>query len=108
MILGHVRDNLPRVRLTLPGLTGPLTIEFIVDTGFDGELSLPASVLRQLDAVYLGDKPIMLADSFYRSQPSFEVLGMGGRIAAYGNSRCWKACRFLAVFSWPAHSCKQK
>ena len=75
MILGHVRDNLPRVNLTLPGLSGPLTIEFIVDTGLDGELALPASLVhRQLEVVYLGDKPIMLADSFQRTQPSFEVV----------------------------------
>ena len=74
MIFGHVRDNLPRVNLTLPGLAGSLTVEFIVDTGFDGELALPASLVRQLEAFYLGDKPIMLADSFNRSQPSFEVV----------------------------------
>ena len=74
MIFGHVRDNLPRVNLTLPGIAGPLTVEFIVDTGLDGELVLPASLVRQLEAYYLGDKPIMLADSFHRSQPTFEVM----------------------------------
>ena len=73
MILGHVRDNLPRVTLSLPGIAGPVFIEFIVDTGFDGELALPSSLVRQLEADYQGDKPIMLADSFARSQPSFEV-----------------------------------
>lgn len=33
MILGYVRDYLPRVTLSLPGLDGPLSVEFIVDIG---------------------------------------------------------------------------
>ena len=74
MTLGHVRDNLPRVTLPLPGIAGKMFIEFIVDTGFDGELALPSSLVRQLEAAYQGDKPILLADSFARSQPSFEVV----------------------------------
>ena len=50
MILGIVRDHLARVPLTLPGATEDITIEFILDTGFDGDLTLPANLLRQLDA----------------------------------------------------------
>ena len=49
MILGVFRDNLPRVTLSLPGLTGPVPVEFILDTGFEGDLALPSSLLRQLD-----------------------------------------------------------
>lgn len=74
MITGHVRDNLPRITLPLPGITGEVFIEFIVDTGFDGEPALPSGLMRQLEGVYQGDKPILLADSFARSQPSFEVV----------------------------------
>ena len=74
MILGHVRDNLPRITLPLPGITGQVFIEFIVDTGFDGELALPSALVHQLEATYQGDKPILLADSFARSQPSFVVF----------------------------------
>ena len=74
MILGHVRDNLPRVTLSLPGVTGQVLIEFVVDTGFDGELALPSHLVRQLEATFQGDKPIQLADSFARNQPSFEVV----------------------------------
>jgi clan AA aspartic protease len=73
MILGHVRDNLPRVTLSLPGVTGQVFIEFVVDTGFDGELALPSHLVRQLEATFQGDKPILLADSFARALPSFEV-----------------------------------
>ena len=33
---GHVRDNFPRLMLTLPGLNGPLNMEFIVDIAREG------------------------------------------------------------------------
>src|SRR5579871_1911150 len=49
MILGVVRDHLVRVTLTLPGTSGPVSVEFILDTGFEGDLALPANLLRQLD-----------------------------------------------------------
>ena len=42
MILGYVRDHLPRVTIVLPGLNGDVPVEFIVDTGFDGDISLPS------------------------------------------------------------------
>ncbi len=46
MILGHVRDRFPRVSLSMPGRNGPLLVEFIVDTGFDGDLALPQSIIN--------------------------------------------------------------
>ena len=39
MMIGHVRDNFPRLMLTLPGRNGSVNVEFVVDTGFDGELT---------------------------------------------------------------------
>jgi clan AA aspartic protease len=48
MLLGHVRDYAARVLLTLPGEEGELTAEFVVDTGFEGDLSLPRSVVAKL------------------------------------------------------------
>ena len=48
MSLGYVRDRFPRISLSLPGHQGPVVIEFIIDTGFDGDLSLPQSVVNQL------------------------------------------------------------
>ena len=62
MILGHVRDGFPRVTLTLPGNQGPLNVEFIIDTAFDGELSLPNPVLAQVQAALQMDKAVRLAD----------------------------------------------
>lgn len=73
MILGHVRDNFPRVTLSLPGAFGPVSVEFIVDTGFDGELALPGALVRDLERVYAGDRPIQLADGSERARPAFQI-----------------------------------
>jgi len=51
MIEGSVRDNFPRLSLNLPGLRGSQSVEFLVDTGFDGELSLPSALLAGLNVV---------------------------------------------------------
>lgn len=50
MIQGHVRDRLPRVLLSLPGEDGPFDVEFILDTGFEGELALPRAIAAPLIA----------------------------------------------------------
>jgi predicted aspartyl protease len=47
-MLGHVRDHLPRVSLRMLGRDAPIVVEFVLDTGFDGELVLPERVLRDL------------------------------------------------------------
>jgi len=62
MTNGRFRDGHPRISLSLPGRTGPITTEFIVDTGFDGDLSVPSSVASQL--VYEDPRPTVrrLAD----------------------------------------------
>jgi clan AA aspartic protease len=73
MILGHVRDNLPRVMLTLPGHEGPVNIEFIVDTAFEGDLALPLAVLNRVQATFNHDRLIRLADGTFRPRPHFEV-----------------------------------
>ena len=62
MIYGHVRDGFPRVTLALPGQRGTMRVEFILDTGFEGELSVPSHVRRELDASFRGSNPFRLAD----------------------------------------------
>ncbi len=74
MMLGHVRDNFARVTLALPGRTGAVWVEFVINTGFDGELALPAALLSGLDAAYAGDRPIQLADGTERARPVFRIL----------------------------------
>jgi predicted aspartyl protease len=63
VILGEFRDGLPRVTLTLAGEDGsPVAIEFILDIAFDGDLKLPANLLRRLQAGDMGQDTRMLAD----------------------------------------------
>jgi clan AA aspartic protease len=62
MMLGHVRDNFAYITLPLPTLSGAVNIEFVIDTGFDGHLSLPPHIVRQLDAVYVLNRTVRNAD----------------------------------------------
>jgi clan AA aspartic protease len=71
---GQFRDGFPRLTLSLPGRDGIRSVEFIVDTGFDGEIALPSELLRDLDAAYAGDHPILLADRTYRRRSVHRIL----------------------------------
>lgn len=74
MISGEVRDGFPRVRLDLPGPSHPVGVEFIIDTGFDGELALPLSVLRRLDVSTMpGRQLIRLADGSMGASATHEI-----------------------------------
>ena len=61
-MLGTFRDGHPRITLTLPGAEGAFEVEFIVDTGYEGDLALPGSLARQLDAQSSGFTKRALAD----------------------------------------------
>lgn len=74
MTVGHVRDYFPRVTLTLAGRSGPLNVEFILDTAFDGELALPPSLLAQMDAAYASERSILLADSSVARRAVYEAV----------------------------------
>lgn len=49
MLLGHVRDYAAHVLVTLPGEDGEITAECVVDTGFEGDLTLPRSLVAKLE-----------------------------------------------------------
>lgn len=74
MIEGHFRDGFPRISLDLPGLDGKFTVEFVVDTGFDGDLSLPPNVIHRLEAVYTGHRRIIMADLTPRTVAYYEIV----------------------------------
>src|SRR6185295_10242911 len=61
-MIGHVRDGFPFVQLAIQTTAGSMQIEFIVDTAFDGELSIPSDVIRRLDARYSGERQFLLAN----------------------------------------------
>lgn len=60
--------------LQLPGLQGPMDIEFILDTGFDGDLSLPSSFISQIDAAASEFRIIQAVGEKARQAQAFEVL----------------------------------
>lgn len=74
MLQGHVRDDAPYVTLSLPGRGGSvLSVEFVVDTGFNGELALPGAVIGQLEASFLFEQDVLMADGTRRRRPHYEL-----------------------------------
>ena len=73
MTIGVFRDGHPRLTIYLP-LANQLTpVEFIVDTGFEGDLALPSDIARQLDADQAGSVLRMLADGVPYRCPALEL-----------------------------------
>lgn len=84
MMLGHVRDRFPHLSLSLPGRDGPVRVEFLVDTGFDGDLALPMSVISRLEVSASDAHDVRLADgsqqirAYYETVLDFQpLLGVG-------------------------------
>jgi clan AA aspartic protease len=74
VMLGRFYSRFPRLSLTLPSSRGPLDIEFIIDTGFDGELALPDDILAMLDVSMSETRFVQLAGGFRQRCDSYEVL----------------------------------
>jgi clan AA aspartic protease len=66
MIFGHVRDYSPRLTLTLDSEDGIIDIEFVVDTGFEGELALPPSLASKVALQNLKKRLVLMADGTER------------------------------------------
>jgi clan AA aspartic protease len=73
MIFGTFREGHPRATLSLPSPNGELSIEFIVDTGFEGDLALPAHLAAQLGPEPDGLRKRKLADGWVIKCPFYEV-----------------------------------
>lgn len=74
MMTGQWRDGFPRVTLTLPGLRGPLEVEFIVDTGFEGAITLPEFLIGQLKVSVQERRSIKLAGGVRQRCYSYETI----------------------------------
>ncbi len=48
-------------------------MEFVLDSGFDGDLIIPADLVTGLDTSYLGEHPFALADQSYRTCAVHEI-----------------------------------
>ena len=74
MIYGRFRDRFPRIPLTLALQSGRYqTLDFVLDTGFEGDLIIPPDLLPSLEAVHLGEHPFALADQTRRECPVYEL-----------------------------------
>jgi predicted aspartyl protease len=72
VILGQFRGGFPWIPISLPLLDGGVRLsDFLLDSGFEGDLLIPAEYLAGLDAVYLGEHPFAMADSSYRRSPVY-------------------------------------
>ena len=73
MSFGVFSDGHPRISLSLPGERGTVKIEFIVDTGFAGDLALPARLARQIESWPIGLRESMLANGLILQCPVHAV-----------------------------------
>lgn len=74
VILGHVRDKMPRMTLQLSGREGSLSVEFVVDTGFDGQLVLPGRVIRDLIVRQDGEQTAFVPGAGLQLVPGFTTM----------------------------------
>lgn len=62
MIVGEYRDHAPRIPLTVSGTLGTVEVEFVLDTGFEGEVVLPVGIFRSVGGMRKGSQVRLLAD----------------------------------------------
>jgi predicted aspartyl protease len=70
---GIFHDGHPFVYITLPGKTHPITIKFLIDTGFEGDLIITAALAEEIDAEYAGSRERLLADGSIRPFDCYEL-----------------------------------
>ena len=73
MTSGTFRDGHPRITLELPTQTGVLSVEFIVDTGYEGDITMPPDLARQVDAMEMGSRRQSLADGTIHRIPLYQT-----------------------------------
>jgi clan AA aspartic protease len=72
---GSFRDGLLRVVIPLPTIDeDEWELEFIVDTGFDGGMTLAESAINRLPAVFSGFRARSLADGSIGRCPVYELV----------------------------------
>lgn len=76
-IRGHLDDyHQPRVAITVRGARRDITLEAVIDTGFDGQLCLPVPLAIELGLELYGAQQTELADGSIKSGLVF--LGRAG------------------------------
>ena len=70
------------IRLTVQGAESEQVVEAMLDTGFNGHLKLPESIIRALNLEYRRDAFVMLADDSIVTMPQYRA-----RVDWHGGSR---------------------
>ena len=73
-MLGTFRDEHPRITLSLPQDGAEISVEFIVDTGFAGDLSLPAHLAGLLEGTFAGFGTRRLANGQLLKCGTYEIM----------------------------------
>lgn len=83
MITGSILEGeRAMIRLTVQGAESEQVVEAMLDTGFNGHLKLPESIIRALNLEYRRDAFVMLADDSIVTMPQYRA-----RVDWHGGSR---------------------
>jgi predicted aspartyl protease len=74
MMLGTFREDHPRITLPLPQIRAEIDVEFIIDTGFVGDLALPAHLAGLLEGTFAGFGERRLANGQYLKCRTCEIM----------------------------------
>lgn len=74
MIPGTFRDDHPRISLNLPGMQTEIDLEFIIDTGFAGDLAMPAQLAGLLTGDFAGLGKRRLANGQHLQCRTYEIM----------------------------------
>jgi len=66
VIVGAFRDDLPWISLQLPGIDHAFTVEFVVDSGFQGDFALPPHLINRTHAQFSYRSARLMADGSHR------------------------------------------
>lgn len=81
MLRGFFKNNCPYITITLAGDTSSKEIDVLVDTGFNGYLTLPEHIAQEIGLVAMGVGSSIIADG--SSSPYIDYRGT----AIYNNKR---------------------
>lgn len=80
MITGIIKSGHPTVKIIFRLLNQPdFTIEFVIDTGFTGDLSLPPAAVNVMDLPFLYELPANLANNTWVDIPIHEAVILWNR-----------------------------
>ena len=74
MIVGIYQNHFPCITLGVRGTADETEVEFVVDTAFEGEITLPPAIIQRLGSAYLGSDLRRLADGSFTPCGTYRLL----------------------------------